>query len=101
MPNKMMIMVTKLHPTNHLHNSNQAKWIITSSSISKNKSNEPAHKYLSQFQEMKAHVSLCKGVDSPEPLLPAYTEYRCIPKFRQLAQLCQHGQLMLAFAYMR
>ena len=22
---KMMIMVTKLHPTNHLHNSNQAK----------------------------------------------------------------------------
>ena len=24
---------------------------------------------------MKAHASLCKCVDSPEPLLPAYTKY--------------------------
>ena len=34
--------------------------------------------YLSQFQEMNAHVSLCKSVDSPEPLLPVYTKYRSI-----------------------
>ena len=52
--------------------------------------------YLSQFQEMKGHVSQCKCVDSPEPLLPAYTKYRCRPELRQLALLCQHGQLMLA-----
>ena len=56
--------------------------------------------YLSQFQEMKAHVSLCKCVDSPEPLLPAYTKYRCRAKLRQLATLRQHGRLMLAFANM-
>ena len=41
--------------------------------------------YLSQFQEMKARVSLCKCVDSPEPLLPAYTKYRSRPELRQLA----------------
>ena len=41
MQNENMIMVTKLHPSNHLHNSNQAKSIITSNP--KNKSNEPAH----------------------------------------------------------
>ena len=34
-------MVTKLHPTNHLHSSTQAKYIITSNA--KNKSNEPAY----------------------------------------------------------
>ena len=34
-----MIIVTKLHPTLHLHNSNQAKQIITSNA--KNESNEP------------------------------------------------------------
>ena len=49
---------------------------------------------------MKAHVSLCKCVDLPEPLLPAYTKYRCRPELRQLAPLRQHGQLMLAFANM-
>ena len=91
----MMIMITKLHPTNHLHNSNQAKWIITINV--KSKSNEPAHEYLSQFTEMKAHISLCKCVDSPEPLLPAYIKYRCRSELRQLAPLCQHGQLMLVF----
>ena len=47
---------------------------------------------------MKAHVSLCKCVDSPEPLLPAYTKYRCRRELRQLATLRQHGHLMLAFA---
>ena len=36
-----MIMVTKLHPSNHLHNSNQAKEILTSNANSK--SNESAH----------------------------------------------------------
>ena len=36
-----MTMVTKVDPTNHLNNSNQAKYIITSNA--KNKSNEPAH----------------------------------------------------------
>ena len=42
MPNENMIMVSKLHPSFHLHNSkNQAKKIITSNT--KNKSNEPAH----------------------------------------------------------
>ena len=56
--------------------------------------------YLSQFQEMKAHVSLCKCVDSPEPLLSAYTKYKCRPELRQLAPLHQHGQLMLALANM-
>ena len=55
---------------------------------------------LSQFQEMKAHVSLCICVDSPEPLLPAYTKYRCRPELRQLAPLHHHGRLMLAFANM-
>ena len=79
MPNENMIMVTKLHPSNHLHNSNQAKWIITSNA--KNKSNEPAHLtlvhvLLTRFQKMKALISLCKYVDSPEPLLPTYTKYR-------------------------
>ena len=49
---------------------------------------------------MKAHVSLCKCVDSPEPLLPAYTKHRCRPELRQLAALRQRGQLMLAFANM-
>ena len=56
--------------------------------------------YLSQFQEMKAHVSLRKCVDSPEPLLPVYTKYRCRPELRQLAPLRQHGRLMPAFANM-
>ena len=56
--------------------------------------------YLSQFQEMKAQVSLCKCLDSPEPLLHAYTKYRCKPEFRQLAPLRQHGRLMLTFANM-
>ena len=68
-----------------------------------NKSNEPVHLILvnlSQFQEMKANVSLCKCVDSPEPLLPAYTKYRCRQELRQLAPLHQYGQLMLAFAKM-
>ena len=90
-----MLMVTKLHPSNHLPNSSQAKLIITSNS--KNKSNEPANLiwYFQQFKEMKAHVSLCKCVDSPEPLLPPYTKYRCRPELRQLASLRQHGQLML------
>ena len=45
---------------------------------------------------MKARVSLCKCVDSPEPLVPSYTKYRCRPELRQLAPLRQHGQLMLA-----
>ena len=45
--------------------------------------------YLLKFQEMKAHVSLCKCVDSPEPLLPEYTKYRCRPELRQLAPLRQ------------
>ena len=49
---------------------------------------------------MKAHVSLCKCVDSPEPLLPAYTKSRFRPELRHLAPLRQHGQLMLAFANM-
>ena len=44
---------------------------------------------------MKAHVSLCKCVDSSEPLLPAYTKYRCRPELRQLAPLRQHGRFML------
>ena len=56
--------------------------------------------YLPQFQEMKAHVSLRKCVDSPEPLLPVYTKYRCRPELRQLAPLRQHGLLMPAFANM-
>ena len=47
---------------------------------------------------MKVHVSLCKYVESPEPLLPEYTKYRCRPELRKLAPLRQHGQLMLAFA---
>ena len=55
---------------------------------------------LSQFQEMKSHVSLCICVDSPEPLLPAYTKYRCRPELRQLAPLRHHGRLMLPFANM-
>ena len=46
---------------------------------------------------MKAHVSMCKCVDSPEPLLPAYTKYICRPELRQRAPLGQPGQLMLAF----
>ena len=41
MPNENMIMVTKLHPSNHLQNSNQAKVIITRNA--KNKSKERAH----------------------------------------------------------
>ena len=41
MPNEKVIMVTKLHPSNHLHNSNQAIYIIIRNA--KNKSNEPAH----------------------------------------------------------
>ena len=41
MPNGKILMVTKLHPSNHLHNSNQAKKIITSNA--KNKSNKPAY----------------------------------------------------------
>ena len=41
MPNENMIMDTTLHPSNYLHNSNQAKYIITNNT--KNKSNEPAH----------------------------------------------------------
>ena len=45
--------------------------------------------YLSQFQEMKAYVSLCKCVDSPEPLLPTYTKYRFRPELRQLTPLRQ------------
>ena len=97
MPNENMIMVTKLHPSNHLHNSNRTKKIITRNT--KNKSNEPAHLIL-VHQEMKANVSLCKCVDSPEPLLPAYTKYRCRPELRQLAPLRQLGPLMLAFANM-
>ena len=56
--------------------------------------------YLSQFQEMKAHVSLRKCVDSPEPLLPTYTMYIYRPELRQLASLRQRGQFMLAFANM-
>ena len=44
MPNENMIMVTKLHPSNHLHNSNQAKQIIARNA--KNKSNEPAYSIL-------------------------------------------------------
>ena len=35
-----------------------------------------------QFQEMNAHVSLCKSVDSPESLLPAYSMYKCRPELR-------------------
>ena len=46
------------------------------------------------------HISLCKCIDSPEPLLPAYIKYRCRPELRQLAPPRQHGQLMLAFANM-
>ena len=38
---KKMIMDTKLHHTDHLHYSNQAKYIITSKA--KNKLNKPAH----------------------------------------------------------
>ena len=89
MPNKNIIMVTNLHHSNHLHNSNQANKVITSST--KNNSNEPAHLiwYLSQFQEIEAHVSLCKWVDSPKPLLPAYTYYRRRSELRQLAPLRQ------------
>ena len=49
---------------------------------------------------MKANVSLCKCVDSPEPLLPAYAKYRCGQELRRMAPLHQHGQLMLAFANM-
>ena len=45
---------------------------------------------------MKAHISLCKCVDSPEPLLPAYTTYRCRQELRPMASLRQHGQLMVA-----
>ena len=41
MPNERMIIDTKIHPTNYLHNSNQAKYIITSNE--QNKSNELAH----------------------------------------------------------
>ena len=41
MPYENKIMVTKLYPSNHLHNSNQAKQTITRNT--KNKSNEPAH----------------------------------------------------------
>ena len=52
--------------------------------------------YLSQLQEMNVHVSMCKCVDSPEHLLPAYTKYRCRPELRQLVPLHQHGRLMLA-----
>ena len=100
-----LIMHTKLLPTNYLHHSNQARYIITSNAknksneLAQNKSNEVAHLiwYLLQFQEMTAHVSLCKCVDTPEPLLPAYTKYRCRPELRQLVSLHQHGQLMLAF----
>ena len=44
--------------------------------------------YLSQFQ-------MCKCVDSPEPLLPAYTKFRCRPELRQLAPLRQYGRLMM------
>ena len=55
---------------------------------------------LSQFEEMKAHASLCKCVDSPEPLLPAYTKHTCRPELRQLSPLRWYGQLMLAFANM-
>ena len=98
MRNENLIMHKKLLPTNYLHHSNQAKCIITSNT--KNKSNELAHLilYLLQFQEIKAHVSLCKCVDTPEHLLPAYTKYRCRPELRQLVSLHLHGQLMLAFA---
>ena len=41
MPNENMIIVTKLHPSNHFHNSNQAKKIITRNA-KKSKPNEPA-----------------------------------------------------------
>ena len=44
---------------------------------------------------MTAQMSMCKCVDSTEPLLP---EYGCRPELRQLAPLYQHGQLMLDFA---
>ena len=75
MPSENMIVDTKLHSINPLHISIQAKEIIASNI--QNKPNEPAHFVLvliiSHFQEMKAHVRLCKCVDSPEPLLPAYT----------------------------
>ena len=54
--------------------------------------------YLPQFQEMKAHVSLCKCVNSPEPLLPAYTKYRCRPELRQLAPL-RHMYCVLCDKY--
>ena len=36
---------------------------------------------------MTAHVSLCKCVNSPEPLLPSYTKYRCKQELRRLASL--------------
>ena len=49
------------------------------------------------FQEMKAHLSLCKGLDSLEPLLPGYIKPRCRPELIQLTPLRQHGQFMLAF----
>ena len=41
MPNENRIMHTKLLPTNYLHHSNQANYIITSNA--KNLSNELAH----------------------------------------------------------
>ena len=62
MPNENMIRVTKLHPSNHLNNLNQAKLIITSNA--RNKPNEPAHlifvHVLIKVSRMKAHVRLCK-----------------------------------------
>ena len=38
---------------------------------------------------MKAHASLCNCVDSPEPLLLAYTKYRCRSELRKLVPMRQ------------
>ena len=50
---KKLIIVTKLHPSNHLHKSNKAKQIITSNA--KKKSNEPAH-FFHTFATVKEQI---------------------------------------------
>ena len=100
MPNENMIMVTKLYPSNHFHNLNQAKLIKTIGT--RIKSNEPAHLILvliivSRNEGPCKPVLMCRLTRA---LLPTYTKHICIPELRQLAPLRRPGQLILAFANM-
>ena len=62
MPNENMIMVTKLHLSNHLHNSNEAKWVGARISIPKMsipKMSIPKKSIHTMFTVPKCPLPLC------------------------------------------